>query len=248
MIMTDSLDPKNWIGLPASTAYTRLLLSEPSVQRVSVFKYSSPPPLQQRIQMTEAERALVEHALSLRRTTHLPFWNAVFASCLMQQTHSPQLVASAFFHNGPGESADYERRDLEGGVLDQLAGTGSNVGLSSAVRDAQGHAWHLSLLDFRCDISPYNESLVALVCSHVMPGGYLLVDSGDSYHACGMRLLSAEERIHTLGMALLAAPVVDSHYIAHQLQQQASSIRISAGGKALRRPYVVRVGLPRAAA
>lgn len=244
MIATDSLDPQNWLGLPASTAYTRLLLLEPRIQRVSVFKYSSPLPLQRRIQMTEVEHSLVEHALLLRRTAHLPFWNAVFASCLLRETHSAQLIASAFFHNGPGECVDYERRDLEGGVLDQLAEVGSNIGLSSAVSDTNGHVWHLSLLDFRCDISAYNESIVALICSHIMPSGYLLVDSGDSYHACGMRLLSAEERIHTLGKALLASPVVDSHYVAHQLQQQASSIRISTGGKNLRRPYVVRAWLP----
>lgn len=249
MIAADSLDVQSWVGLAASTAYTRLLLSEPCVQRVSVFKYSSPPSLQQRMQMTEAEQSLVEHALLLRATTYLPFWNAMFASCLLHQTHSAELVASAFFHNGPGESADYERRDLEDGALDQLSGEGaSNIGLSSAVRDADGQLWHLGLLDFRCDISPHNERLVALVCSHIMPRGYLLIDSGDSYHACGVGLLTAEERIYTLGRALLAAPVVDSHYIAHQLQQQASSIRISPGGKALRRPYVVRAWLPQAGA
>jgi len=244
MISTEFMDAQSWIGLPASTAYTRLLLSESRVQRFSVFKYCAPPPLQQRIQMTEADQSIVEHALQLRRTTHLPFWNAMFASCLLREVYSDQLVAAAFFHNGPGESIDYVRRDLERGVLDEVAeGGGGNVGLSSAVRDGDLHLWHLALLDFRCEISPKNESLVALVCSHLMPHGYLLIDSGDSYHACGLGLLSAEERVHMLGKALLAAPIVDSHYIAHQLQQPASSIRISRGGKTLRCPRVVRASL-----
>jgi hypothetical protein len=249
MTSTEFTDAQSWVGLPASTAYTRLLLSDPRVQRFSVFKYRTPPTLQQRIQMTEADKAIMEHALELRRTAHLPFWNAMFASCLIRGTYSDELVMAAFFHNGPGESVEYARSDLEGGVLNELAETGGgNVGLSSAVRDANLQVWHLALLDFRCDISPKNEALAALVCSHLMPQGYLLIDSGDSYHACGLTLLSAEERVHMLGKALLAAPIVDSHYIAHQLQQPESTIRISRRGKTSRGPRVVRVSLQQAEA
>jgi hypothetical protein len=219
-----------------------LLLSDPRVQRVSVFKYRTPPALQQRIQMTEADNAVLAHALELRRTTHLPFWSAIFASCLIRGTCSEGLVTAAFFHNGPGEPVEYARSDLERGVLEEIAEESEgNVGLSSAVKDGDCHVWHLAFLDFRCEVSPTNESLAALICSHLMPHGYLLIDSGDSYHACGLTLLSAEERVHMLGKALLATPIVDSHYIGHQLQQPESSIRISRGGRTARWPRVVRV-------
>lgn len=235
------LDTQSLVGLAAADAYTKIILSHGNVQRVSVYEYSSPPSLQQRINVTPGEQFLIDQALVLRKDTKLPFWNALFAAYLQSQTHSPELIGAAFFHNGPGEPVAYDRVAIETRTLEALARSGQrNLGLSSLVHDEIGHVWHLPLLDFHCDISPHNEDLAALICSHVMPDGFILIDSGDSYHACGTALLSPEGRIQMLGRALLAAPVVDGHYIAHQLQQEASSIRISKGGKASRSPVVVR--------
>ena len=239
------LDMRSLVGLEAANAYAKILLSHGSVRRVSIYKYSSPPPLQQRMVITPNEQSLIDQALVLRKDTKLPFWNALFAACLQNQSHSPELIEAAFFHNGPGEPVDYDRAAIETGALEALAQSGRrNLGLSSQVHDDE-RMWHLPLLDFHCDMSPCNEELAALICWHLMPGGYVLIDSGDSYHACGVRLLSPDERIQMLGRALLAAPIVDGHYIAHQLQQKASSIRISMGGKASRTPVVVRAWAPR---
>ena len=233
------------VGLAAADAYAKILLSHHEAQHVSVYKYSSPPPLQQRIIITPSEQSLIDLALVLRKDTHLPFWNALFTACIKSQSHSRELIEAAFFHNGPGEPHAYDRTAIESGTLEALARSGQkNLGLSSLVHDNHHRSWHLPLLDFHCDISPMNEALAALICSHLMPGGYVLIDSGDSYHACGLTLLSPHERVQMLGRALLATPVVDGHYIAHQLQQDASSIRISLGGKASHAPIVIRAWTP----
>lgn len=245
MTVHDTPGTAGYVGMSAPAAYTRLLLGHARVRDIAVHRYASPPSLQQRLHPTPAEQALVEHALALRASANVPFWDALLAACLQRQAHTPALIEAAFFHNGPGDASTYGRASLEGGILEELAQSGaSNVGLSSQVHDAAGRTWHLALLDFRCDVSPHNEALAALVCSHVMPGGYLLIDSGDSYHACGFELLTSEERVRMLGRALLATPVVDAQYVAHQLQQDASSIRISRGGKASRQPRVVRAWDP----
>lgn len=238
-------DVQRYVGMSAASAYTQLLLTHLRVQYVSVCRYRSPPSLQQRIQLTSPDLLLIDQALALRKSTRLPFWSALFTTCLLNETHTPQLVGAAFFHSGPGEAVAYDRDAIEAGALEELARQGAaNVGISSEVRDASGAAWHLPLLDFHCDVSPHNEELAALVCAHLMPDGYLLIDSGDSYHACGFELSTPEERVHMLGKALLTAPIIDIHYIAHQLQQDASSIRISKGGKASRGPFVVRAWSP----
>ena len=243
----DCMDVQRYVGMSSASAYTQLLLAHERTQRVSVFRYRTPPSLQQRIQLTPIEQSLISQALTLRKSTRLPFWNALFTACVMDQTHTPQLVGEAFFHNGPGEAVTYDRDAVEAGVLEELVRDDApNVGLSSEVRDAEDRVWYLQLLDFHCGISLHNETLAALVCSHLMPDGYLLIDSGDSYHACGFELVTAKARLHMLGKALLAAPIVDSHYIAHQLQQDASSIRISKGGKVSRGPFVVRAWVPNA--
>lgn len=236
---------ERYVGMSSADAYTQILLMHRHVQRAAVFRYHSPPPLQRRIQLTSDEQSLVDRAISLRKSTHLPFWHALFATFLQGESHTDQLIEAAFYHNGPGEVVGYDRNEVEAGALIELAQRGEkNLGLSSWVSDADGRVWHLPLLDFHCEISPSNELLAARVCSRLMPEGYLLIDSGDSYHACGLELHTPEQRVHMLGMALLAMPAVDGHYIAHQLLQDVSSIRISKGGKASREPCVVRAWVP----
>lgn len=240
-----NFDVESLIGLAAANAYTKILLSHCSIQRITVYKYSSPPLLQQRITITSTEQKLIDLALILRKENYLPFWHAIFAACLKSQDFSAELLHAALFHNGPGEPVDYDRAAIDAGVLEALAMSGQkNLGLSSLVQDGTGRVWHLPLLDFHCEITPANEDLAALVCKHLMPGGFVLVDSGDSYHACGLALLSSDDRIQMLGRALLTVPVIDGHYIAHQLQQGANSIRISRGGKAFSSPVVVRAWAP----
>lgn len=237
-------DVARYVGMSAVDAYMHLL-AEHRVQRISVFEYNSPPSLQRRIQISPTEKELIDQALKLRQTTQLPFWNCLLTTCLLSGTHTSNLVEAVFFHNGPGKATSYDRSAIETGLVENLVrGDVRNFGLSSEVRDVNGYERHLQLMDFHCEISTQNEALADLVCRHLMPDGFLLVDSGDSYHACGFRLLMAEERVRMLGKALLAAPIVDSHYIAHQLQQGASSIRISKGGKEFRDPRVVRAWGP----
>jgi len=238
-------DVQSFVGMEAADAYAKILLSHRSVQQVSVYRYASPPTLQQRIPVKAIEQSLIDQALAIRKDVFLPFWHALFVACLKSQAYSPELIRAAFFHNGPGEPVAYGRDAIESGILGDLSRSGrGNLGLSSLVHDAYDEAWHLPLLDFHCDISPINEELTAHICSLLMPSGFILIDSGDSYHACGLKLLSVDERIQMLGRALLAVPVVDGHYIAHQLQQTASSIRISLGGKTSRLPVVVRARAP----
>lgn len=247
-MMSSSLqnfEVESLVGMAAANAYTKILLSHRSIQRIAVYKYSSPPLLQQRITITSTEQNLIDLALAIRKESHLPFWHAIFAACLKSQNFSAELLGAALFHNGPGEPVDYDREAVDAGVLEALAMSGQkNLGLSSLVQDSMDRAWHLPLLDFHCEITPTNEDLAALVCTHLMPDGFVLVDSGDSYHACGLALLSPDERIQMLGRALLTVPVIDGHYIAHQLQQGANSIRISRGGKAFSSPVVVRAWVP----
>lgn len=236
-------DIGDFVGLRGAHAYTKLLALL-QVQRATILRYSSPPPLQNRVELSRDDHLLIQEALKIRKETKLPFWNALFSAALTQQYHSPELVFAAFFHNGPGEPMPLQRPAIESGALKELVENETNIGLSSEVLDVDGNDKHIPMLDFHCDISPHNEELASLVCEHLMPQGHLLIDSGDSYHACGLGLVSSEQRIQMLGKALLVAPIVDSFYIAHQLQQATSSIRISKGGRAQVEPKIVRVFAP----
>lgn len=232
------------VGTTAPVAYRALLLANPKLEKITVCRYSTPPLLQQRIRVGPFEQRMIDRALELRAETKIPFWQAVFSACILAGECSQSLVDATFVHAGQGTIAEYERRDLETGILEQLTAGASNVALGSKVFES-GRGWvHLCLLDFHCEISEPNMRIAHQVCRALMPEGFLLLDSGDSYHACSMDLSSGNDRIRLLGKALLASPIVDAVYIAHQLQQEGSSIRISRGGKERKVPIVVDAWCP----
>jgi hypothetical protein len=233
------------IGQSAAVAYRAILLRYPDVRECTVFHYQSPPLLQQRIVMTPFEEAIVRDALQIRANTKIPFWEAIFSACVLKAECSEALLSATFYHHGQGIAEGYSRDAIERNILERVAEDDAvNVALGSKVICEGDRELHLGLLDFHCDISASNTEIVYRVCRYLLPRGFMVLDSGDSYHAAGLNLMSAEERVRLLGRALMASPIVDVPYIGHQLQQDSSSIRISRGGKAKQVPTVLRVGLP----
>jgi hypothetical protein len=230
---------RSLIGQSAACAYKTILLSHP-IERVEIFNYQSPPKLQQRVELTEEEHALIGEALKLRASSRIPFWDALFSVSLNSGVFTDSLLSAAFFHNGQGSMTVHDREAVESGILERITvGNQQNVALGSKVVLLANREAHVGLLDFHCDISDTNTKIVHKICRELMPDGFLILDSGDSYHACASSLQSPNERIAMLGKALLVSPIVDAQYVAHQLQQGSSSIRMSRGGKAKKFPTVV---------
>ena len=233
------------IGQTAAIAYRSLLLSHHDLKRCTLFKYKTPPPLQQRVSITTFEKAIIEQALSIREQTKIPFWEAIFSACIKNGKCSDALLEATFYHSGQGDPVQYDRDDIESGGLDKATDRDTrNVSLCSKVFDSASKPHHLGFLDFHCDVADANKHIVHSVCRILLPQGFLILDSGDSYHATSLYLMSNEQRIFTLGKAIRVSPIIDSLYIAHQLNQSSSSIRISKGGKAKKHPIVVDAWCP----
>lgn len=228
------------IGLPAAVAYQTLLLQRESLRSFTVHRYASPPRLQERVPMSSFEQAIVDEART-KSDVALPFWVKLFALCAGRGQCSVALLKAAFFHNGPGAETVYERAELESGLLQKVSQEAPfNVSLGSRVIDARSGEMHINMVDFDVAVNDANTEIIVSVCRELMPSGFLVLVSGDSYHAVGTELVEPSERIALLGKALLVSPLVDIFYIGHQLQQRASSIRISKGGRAGQYPIVVR--------
>jgi len=230
------------VGADAPTAYRDLIIAHPDVVAVTACRYKTPPLLQQRITTTALEQEIIAAALSIRSDAKIPFWEAIFAACLQVGKCSDSLLDAALFHSGPGDFTRISASDLESdGLKAVVAGGQSNVGLASRIELAHAAPHHLALMDFHCAVNMENTEIVAAVCRRLMPHGFLLLDSGDSYHACGIALLAAKERSEFLAKSLFFAPIVDAAYVAHQLLQPMSSIRISTGGSRTKCPEVLFV-------
>jgi hypothetical protein len=228
------------VGLEAASAYRILILGHKPAQGVTLFQYDSPPSMQDRIVVTQAESTVIDRANRMRDGTGVPFWEAIFATCGVAGQCSDAMLTATFFHNGQGLPQHVSRDQISRGILETTATSATRtVALGSLLLGVTGPLGHLNFVDFHCAVSKANQEIVHRICQKVMPRGFLILDSGGSYHACSATLVSNEERVRTLAMALLASPIVDARYVAHQLLQASSSIRISPGGKLAKTPIVV---------
>ena len=238
-------DVNSLVGLTAPVVYTSVFLANQKSSILTLCKYTTPLSLQERVVMTLYERVIIEKALDIRKSHKLPFWEAIFYACIEAGDCRDTLLEATLFHNGMGTLQNHTRNEVESGILSRIANDEArNVGLSSEVVMDTGDRHHLMFIDFHCAITEDNTDLVHRVCRHLMPQGFVILDSGDSYHATSLELGTNDERIKLLGRALLLTPIIDSRYIAHQLQQNASSIRISRGGKCEQFPVAIGVYKP----
>ena len=242
--LSASVIPDKFLGKQATEACAELIRAHQSISKVRICHYEAPPSLQKRIKMSRIEEDLVNVALKIRKEVGMPFWEALFAACLKEGRFTNPLLDAALFHQGTGRKRRKHRADVLAGKLTEIAhkrSEGRAVGLLSEVELKSGELRHFVFLDFHCEVSGENTKLVSAVSSRLLPGGFLLLDSGDSYHAWGIQLVSSSERVKLLGRSLFFMPIVDGIYIAHQLNQDASSIRISVGGQGNCAPQVITV-------
>jgi hypothetical protein len=94
------------------------------------------------------------------------------------------------------------------------------------------------MLDFSQAAAARALQLVKGVVETIGLTGYIL-ESGRSYHFYGEQLLDDSQWLRFLAESLLFGPVVDRRWVAHQLIESASALRISAGPNGAPIPRVV---------
>lgn len=150
---------------------------------------------------------------------------------------------------------------LSGNVLTRLIRDypeGWNISFDSRVEDANGNAFQLPLMDLALRKSEENldrtkERLKKLIVPRF--GGGFILETKDSYHFFGKRLLSHGEWLKFLGFSLLTSIVTvtpedqgnihelisDYRYIGHSLIRGSTGLRITANGSKSVLPKVVAI-------
>jgi hypothetical protein len=209
-----------------------LLTRHKGIASIDVFEPNPIKRSQDRVKYEPAIRAVFDKGVHLRSSFGFPFWDSVLVSCLNEEHDCSSLLAQATFHNSP------PRRFSRLHVLhwrEQLhefcaeGPPGSSVVLSSRVELHSGKKQHIPMVDLHIPAGDSNLKLATAVGAlfHTQ-GGYLL-DSGQSYHFYGKRLLEESELASFLGRALLLAPLTDRAWIAHQMIEGACGLRIFGG-------------------
>jgi hypothetical protein len=237
---------ENFVGLSAPRFLGALFSSLQNVREIRLAKCSPLPLLQARFNLTGPERTVYERALELRRRTGLSFWDAVLLE-LPFVPDAVRLLDAALMHVSlHGDERTLSWSEISSGGLERACSEFSQEGdasltLLSEVVCHDGSLGHLPMLDFHAFKSPANQLLVEAAATRLFPDGSILLDSGESYHAYGTRIISREDFRRFLGNAMLLTPIVDRPYVAHQLIEGRCALRLTQGGGKSQVPIVVAV-------
>jgi len=208
------------------------------IRSVAFVGFTQPDSVQDRVQLSHAESNIVDQAIQLRKSTQLPFWDAVFVSLFDSEEDVSVILEAASLHQSWLAKEEWIERELLLSTEMWRHLPNSPCAILSEVRLDSGGTAHIPMLDFHAP-SPRGISIVRSVAAKLFKGTTVLLDSGKSYHAYCTSLLSKEAFNELLIKALLYAPVVDRAYVAHQLLEGRAMLRITPGFTKLKTPTVV---------
>jgi hypothetical protein len=189
--------------------------------------------------------ALLLSAANLQGDVPMPLWEAVLRRILEHpEWLESSLLSVAGVHDRlPDVRSDLPRTVVLRGALASAAAECRDnqiVVLTSELEMTDGSVAHIPMLDFACPDSEQNLRVVERVLAELGEPGAILA-SGSSFHFYGSQPLTEPERIRFLARALLFAPIVDSRWVAHDLLERASSLRISRHERTHEYPFVLAV-------
>ncbi len=209
-----------------STDILDIIFKVNDIREFSLLEFPSNPMLQNRTEKDKLSEAQVKMALKIRKQLTLPFWESVCLTFFSRETYSPALLKSILFHN---ENLKAKKLDI-GKWPDEkkrISTLKANCAVLSEVVTAKGKKMHIPMLDFHCPNNKFNEKLACEVIRNIYTGKGYLLESGDSYHFYGEKLLTKNQLIMFLGKALQYSPIIDKMWLAHQLRELKCALRVS---------------------
>jgi hypothetical protein len=106
--------------------------------------------------------------------------------------------------------------------------------LRSACLMNDGSTMHIPMLDFSISVNEKSLDIVSSAVEALLSSipdlsnsrGFIL-NSGQSYHFFGLRLITQQQLEHFLHRALLLVPLVDARYIGHSVLDGELCLRVS---------------------
>jgi hypothetical protein len=194
------------------------------ISAITVKDFPKQQLLQDRLVFNEIEKVQYNKAVEIRGKYNLPFWDSILLTFFNNKECSYRILESANCHNHllsehifstPEQIRQYILKSPE-----------KNFAINSKVRTENGDIRHMQLLDFHIPINdlslPHVRKTLYLL---KINDGYIL-NSGESYHFIGTKLMNDLEQVEFLANALLFSPIIDRAWIAHQLIEKSSSLRL----------------------
>jgi hypothetical protein len=148
-----------------------------------------------------------------------------------QSTEDPsKFIAQAAVHDDEGDQPESLPRMALGPELwERLFKLPTNFVLaaSSKVQLKDGNVAHLPMIDFKCAPTERNIELAKKAFAKIGQTDGVLLNSGNSFHYYGERLMTEREWIGFLGHCLLLSDFIDTRYVGHALINNECRLRLS---------------------
>lgn len=142
-----------------------------------------------------------------------------------------QFIAQAAIHNNEADQEEeVPRTELKPELWERLFGELQDdfvLAVSSKLKLKDGRLAHLPLMDFKCAPTSANLVLAKEGFAKIGQTDGVLLNSGNSFHYYGQRLMSEEEWRAFLGHCLLLSDFIDTRYVGHALINNECRLRIS---------------------
>jgi len=236
----------NLLGKPAPEVYTALIAELSPVREIAVAEYDPPPPIQKRARLSVEEQRLIELAARARETGRLSYLEILLEMSVKANHKVDGILDAVVYHKRHSESRTWlARQDVLDGQLISLcesASAGTPIALLSRVKVDSGAFCHIPLLDFHVEKSHRSLGIVSSIAQRLLNDQYAVLETSRSYHVIGTHLLNEEEGSRFLSKAILFSPITDHAYIAHQLLEAESALRITGRDEQGDVPSLVAVG------
>jgi len=234
------------LGKPAPEFYTDVVKLLPAVQEISIAKYTPPPPIQRRVTLSDQEILLVNLAAKVRASSSHSFLQILMEMCT-EATHPVEgILDSINYHQKHPSARTWVCREsvLNGKLISLCANASSSEPLAffSRVKVGSNECYSLPLLDMRIPKSPKSLNIIASIANRLLGTRFAILETHKSYHLVGITLLKEIAIKDFLAHAILYSPITDHAYVAHQLLEGESSLRLTAHFEDALSPAVVAIG------
>ncbi|NRR31882.1 hypothetical protein HSX11_17035 [Oxalobacteraceae bacterium] len=216
--------------MTAADVVNEIVEKNSAIKSISIFSPPLAPLIQDRGELDENDDLVLERSSEIRKDSIMPFWDSVMLAAVDLKNIPFGILKSSTYHNkSNSDLIEIERNDISSTLLESFFGAlapNKLIAISSHVKCFDGISRHIPQIDFHCKESLSNLSLIVEIIKILDLKGYIL-RSGKSYHFYGSSLLASEKFFEFMGRILLFAPIVDRSWIAHQLIEGRSALRIS---------------------
>lgn len=208
----------------------KISLKNKNIDAYNFVVYPSNEMIQKRRENNEEEKNQIGRALDFRNKSGFSFWESLMSTFIDNPTASFELLSEALYHNE--NKSHIEFLSTEFSEIEKYLQSNSylNIAFLSKVKIGSS-TMHLPLIDFHIPPSNTNQETVENVLMQLGLNNGFLINSGKSYHFISTDLVFQQQFELLLAQMIFFTPIIDRNWIAHQLIEKCSAVRICKGTK-----------------